>query len=153
MLTTPGSALLIKADTSVLSGDDGATDALLNPPPDVDDVDDAGAEATVVLEFLPATAPPTVPPAIVNAAIAASAKRRRPDRTGTASRVGGLMSETGGEPAGAGHDDCSSPTLGSWWLNMSDLPSSGGTCSSCRRSVDEVLKQAEAFFRSFSASW
>ena len=48
MLTTPGSALLISVETSVLSGDDGATDALLNPPVDVDDVDELGAEDTVV---------------------------------------------------------------------------------------------------------
>jgi hypothetical protein len=102
-----------------LSGDDGATDALLNPPVDVDDVDELGAEDTVVFESLPASAPPMVPPAMVKTATAASAQRRRPDRTRSVSRVGGSVSRTGGEPAGAGHDGCSLPTLGSCWLNIS----------------------------------
>ena len=70
-------------------------------------------------ESCPAIAPPTVPPAMVKTATAASAQRRRLSVTRSVSRIGGSLSRTGGEPAGAGHDGCSLPTLGSCWLNMS----------------------------------
>ena len=96
MLTTPGSALLINAETSTLSGDDGATDALLNPPPTSMMSTTPAPRRQSFASSLPAIAPPTVPPAIVETATAASAQWRRPDRPRSVFARRGIDVENGG---------------------------------------------------------
>src|SRR3954454_13767781 len=110
MLTTPGSALLIKSETSVFTA--GPDDAEVVSKPRLA----AGADAAGVLVLVaswPAMAPPTVPPAMATVASVASANRRRPWRGDGEALRGGSRSETGDDPAGAGQDCSSGVVLGS----------------------------------------
>src|SRR4029079_8897801 len=99
MLTTPGSVLLMRSETSVLTAGPDEADVVLKPWSDA-------TVGLVLLPSCPAMAPPTVPPAIASAANAARAKRRRPARGVDELGRGGWRSWTGADPAGDG-DGCS----------------------------------------------
>jgi hypothetical protein len=118
MLTMPGKAVWISAETSVLSGVLGETDVeadvVLKAP-----VLAADGVAFCVVD-LPARAPPIVPPAIVTTANAAKANRRdvlRPSTTGGE----GVSRTVEVDPAGAGQPWLSGATLVSSELSMTDL--------------------------------